>query len=82
MQLHPLFIPQLRVLINNITPSEERLCMMIKRNMNNREIARMLKVSIKSVYTARAGLKRKLMIDDDATMDEWIRNIPFAELKL
>lgn len=82
MQLHPLFIPQLRVLVNNITPNEERLCMMIKWNLSNHEIAQILKVSVKSVYIARARLKRKLMIEDDKTMEEWIKNIPYPELRL
>ena len=79
---HPHFIPQLRALVNNITPDEEQICMMIKLNMNNREMAQMLNTDIKSVYTVRRRLKRKLRMDDYKTMVEWIKNIPFPELRV
>lgn len=74
-RMHPGFVPRLRELVPAITPAEERLCIMIKLNMTVREIARMLNNDIKSVHTARARLKRKLPLDADTTMDQWIKKI-------
>lgn len=72
---HPGFIPHLRNLLPTITPGEEHLCMMIKLNMTVREMARMLNIDVKSVHTARARLKRKLPLDMNTTMDQWIKRI-------
>ncbi len=71
----PGFIPRLRELLPTVTPGEEQLCMMIKLNLNIREIARMLNIDVKSVHTARARLKRKLQLEDNTTMDQWIKRI-------
>ncbi len=72
---HPGFIPRLRELVPAITPAEERLCIMIRLNMTVREIAHMLNNDVKSVHTARARLKRKLPLDANTTIDEWIKQI-------
>lgn len=72
---YPNFIPQLRELLPNVTAAEEKLCMMIKLNMTVREIARILNNDVKSVHTARARLKRKLPLEDNTTMDQWIKRI-------
>lgn len=71
---HPGFISRLRQHVPTVTRGEERLCMMIKLNMNTREIARALNIDIKSVHTSRARLKRKLLtFTNEITMDEWIK---------
>lgn len=72
----PGFISRLRLLIPAITPSEERLCMLIKLNMTIREVSRILNIDVKSVHTSRARLKRKVMtLTNEVVMDEWIRSI-------
>ncbi len=71
----PTFIPILREKVPKITSGEENLCMMIKLNMTTREIAHILNIDIKSVHTARARLKRKLPLEDDISLDDWIRSL-------
>lgn len=72
---HPGFIPRLRELVPDITSGEEHLCMMIKLNMTTREMACMLNVDMKSIYTARSRLKHKLTLPDGTCMNEWIKKI-------
>lgn len=74
-QHYPGFVNNLRALAPGITNGEERLCMMIKLNMNIREVAQMLNIDTKSVHTSRARLKRKLPLEEGIGIDEWIRGI-------
>ena len=43
---YPGFLPTLRERVPGITPAEETLCMLIKMNLSNREIADKMSISI------------------------------------
>lgn len=58
-----------------LTPSDELLCMMLKLEYNNKEIASILSITTNSVITARYRLKKKLSLAPNQQIDEWIQGI-------
>lgn len=54
------FIRRLRELCPNLTPSEIRICVLIKLNLSNKQIAEMLFASPLTIKTHRARIRRKL----------------------
>ena len=71
----PGFLPTLRERVPGITPAEETLCMLIKMNLSNREIADKMSISIGSLHTTRYRLKQKMPPEAAKGMDEWVRAI-------
>lgn len=65
-----------------LTNSDEMLCMMIKLEYSNKEIAAILSITTNSVITARYRLKRKLSLLPDEQLDEWIHAIGMDEKKV
>lgn len=62
-----------------LTNSDELLCMMIKLEYPNKEIASILSITTNSVITARYRLKRKLGLTQDQQLDTWIQSIGKAK---
>ena len=63
---YPGFLPTLRERVPGITPAEETLCMLIKMNLSNREIAQQLFLSEGSVKQYINQIYSKLHIEGDA----------------
>lgn len=72
---YPSFLLSLREKIPTITPVEEVLCMLIKMDLNNKEIADRMSISQGSLHTTRYRFRRKLPPDIKGNMDEWIKDI-------
>lgn len=72
---NPAFLLRLRELVPGITPAEEMLCMLIKMNLNSKEIADRMSISSGSLHTTRYRFKRKLPLPEGVTMDDWIRQL-------
>ena len=72
---YPGFLPTLRERVPGITPAEETLCMLIKMNLSNREIADKMSISIGSLHTTRYRLKQKMPPEAAKGMDDWVRAI-------
>ena len=62
---YPGFLPTLRERVPGITPAEETLCMLIKMNLSNREIAEQLFLSEGSVKQYVNRIYAKLFIEGD-----------------
>lgn len=60
---------------DKLTSSDELLCMMIKLEYTNKEIASILSITTNSVITARYRLKKKLALAANQTIDDWIQAI-------
>lgn len=58
-----------------LTPNDEILCMMLKLEYSNKEIATILSITTNSVITARYRLKKKLSLLPNQQIDEWIQEI-------
>lgn len=72
---NPGFIQKLRETIPRITEGEEKLCTLIYLKKRNKEIAQILQIDEKSIYTSRSRLKHKLPLGEGETMDHWVQNI-------
>ncbi|WP_165156493.1 helix-turn-helix transcriptional regulator [Parabacteroides sp. ZJ-118] len=72
---YPGFLPRLRERVPGITPVEETLCMLIKMNLSNREIADKMSISVGSLHTTRYRLKQKMLPEDAKVLDDWVRAI-------
>ncbi|WP_125910825.1 helix-turn-helix transcriptional regulator [Bacteroides timonensis] len=77
---HPDFLELLtRNSSEKLTGSDELLCMMIKLEYPNKEIASILSITPNSVITARYRLKRKLGLTQNHQLDAWIQSIGKTE---
>jgi len=58
-----------------LSPGEYKLCALIKLNLNIKESAGILKISPRSVKTARHRLRKKLSLDQQVDLHEFIQSI-------
>lgn len=72
-QVHPSFWQQLNEMPNPLTEKEKRLCALIKVNMQNREIAAVLGISPDSVKTSRYRLRKKLNLDGENDLNQFLQ---------
>lgn len=73
---YPTFMDTLaRYTCDKLTPNDELLCMMLKLEYSNKEIATILSITTNSVITARYRLKKKLLLTPNQQIDEWIQGI-------
>lgn len=74
-KVHPDFYKKLKDYCPDLTENELRLCAYIRIGMRTKEIADMLSIDHKSVISNRYRLKRKLNLDKDVSVDDFVRNI-------
>jgi DNA-binding CsgD family transcriptional regulator len=72
---YPLFFPQLRQRLPQITPAEERLSALIYLGINNYQMAKMLGIERESVFRARRRLRQRLNLPNDVDLDDYLHNI-------
>lgn len=72
LQLHPEFYKNLSQQHNNLSPSELKLCALIKLNFNIKEIADIMHFSPDTVKTARARLRKKLNLDTEDNLTNYL----------
>jgi len=74
-QVHPEFFEQLKASYPELTPSDLKLCALLKLNMNTKESAKILGISPDSVKTARYRLRKKLQLRKDEGLFDFIYRI-------
>ncbi len=67
------FFDSLNEINPDLTTNDHRLCALIKLNMNSKEMASVLNVAPNSIKSSRYRLKKKLGLDVDADLEEFIR---------
>lgn len=70
----PGFILQLRTQFPNLTGSEQRLFLLIKLKNDSREMSDMLGISMESIRKNKYRLKKKLLLDEYQSVEEFIMN--------
>ncbi len=73
--VHPGFFTKLKEMAPELTENDLRLCAYIRIGMRAKEIASMLQVTSASVNTHRYRLRKKLGLDKDASLDNFVRDI-------
>lgn len=74
-EVYPQFFASLRFRFPAITASELRLAALIKMNLSLKEAAGMLGISPSSVKKSRYRLKIRLGLNDEASLEEFIRDV-------
>jgi len=73
--VYPNFFGSLRFHFLDITASELRLSALIKLNLSSKEAANTLGISSESVKKSRYRLKKKFMLKEDESLEEFIRKL-------
>ncbi|WP_158605885.1 tetratricopeptide repeat protein [Taibaiella sp. KBW10] len=74
-KVHPGFINKLRAQFPDMAPAEERQCLLIKLNIDNKECADMLGISILGVKKNRYRLKKRFGLQEQDKLDDFVKNI-------
>ena len=74
-EMHKNFIEKLKNSHPQISSNDQRLCCFIRLDLNNREIASILNITINGVEQTKYRLKKKMELDGKLPLNEYIRNI-------
>jgi len=69
------FYKKLNKINPELTTNDHRLCALIKLNMNSKEMASVLNVAPNSIKSSRYRLKKKLGLEVEADLEEFIRGM-------
>lgn len=73
--VHPDFFTKLKNISAELTENDLRLCAYLRIGMRAKDIASMLSVSPASVNTNRYRIRKKLGLEKDDSLDDFIRRI-------
>lgn len=74
-QVHEDFLKKLRTRYTLLSPKDLRLCAYLRMNLSSKEIAPLLNISIRGVEISRYRLRRKLDLDRDTNLIEFMMNL-------
>ncbi len=74
-EVHPDFFKTLKELAPNLTENELRVCAYVRIGMKTKQIANIMSINQRSVIVSRHRIKKKLQLEDDTAIDDFIRNI-------
>ncbi|MFV0469953.1 MAG: helix-turn-helix transcriptional regulator, partial [Dysgonomonas sp.] len=72
-KVHPDFFKKLKDLHTSITDNDLKLCAYIRIGLNAKQIGQMISVLPSTIKTNRYLLKKKLNLDADMSLDDYIR---------
>lgn len=73
-QVHEEFFNQLKSKHPQLTHKDLKICAYIKMNLLTKEIAPLMNISIRGLETHRYRLKRKLNLENDKSLADYLRN--------
>ncbi len=73
-QVHEEFFNQLKLQHPKLTHKDLKICAYIKMNLLTKEIAPLMNVSIRGLETHRYRLKRKLNLENDKSLGDYLRD--------
>lgn len=59
----------------DLTPGERKLCSLLKLNFTSKEISQLLGISIESVHTQRYRLRKKMQLDKDTNLVNYLNTL-------
>ena len=74
-QVHEQFLQRLREKHPQLTPKDHRLCAYLRMNLTSKEIAPLMNISVRSVEVARYRLRKKLELENDTNLVEFMVEI-------
>ena len=74
-EVHPDFFNKLKNLCPDLTENNLRICAYFKMGMSNKQVAAILNVSVETVKNGRYRLKKKLKLNEEDNLDDFIRGL-------
>ena len=74
-EVHDGFIRKLREDFPEITPQEIKLCAYLRMNMTSKEIANILRITVRGVEMSRYRLRKKLHLEQNENLIEFMMNL-------
>lgn len=74
-RVHHEFFKELKTHFPDLTAKELRLCALVKMNLSNKDIAPILNISVRGVETARYRLRKRLSLDHEENMVEFLEKL-------
>jgi len=60
----------------DLTPNELKLCAYLRMNLSSKEIAQLLNITVKGVEVARYRLRRKLQLQPEVLLPDFLSSLP------
>lgn len=73
-QVHSDFLRRLRERYPQLTPRDQKLCAYLRMNLSSKEIAPLLNISLRGVEISRYRLRRKMQMEAEANLTEFLLN--------
>ncbi|MGY6562611.1 MAG: triple tyrosine motif-containing protein [Luteibaculaceae bacterium] len=74
-QVQENFFKNLREKYPELTPKDQKLCAYLRMNLSTKEIAPLLNISVRGVEISRYRLRKKLNLDSDRNLVEFIMDV-------
>ncbi|MEM9920141.1 MAG: triple tyrosine motif-containing protein [Bacteroidota bacterium] len=74
-QVHENFFKRLRLNFPELTPKDQKLCAYLRMNLTSKEIAPLLKISVRGVEISRYRLRKKLGLNPDVNLVSFIMEV-------
>ena len=74
-QVHPDFFTKLQKLYSNISSNELRMAAMMKMNLNSKEMASILNITLEGVKKARYRMRKKFDLAAEANVQEYLMTL-------
>lgn len=74
-QVHSHFLQKVRMQYPQLTVKDHRLCAYLRMNLSSKEMASLMNISVRSVEVARYRLRKKLALDSEVNLVEFMLNI-------
>ena len=71
-QVHKNFLRNLRESYPELTPKDQKLCAYLRMNLTTKEIAPLMNISVRGVEISRYRLRKKLQLDTDTNLTDFI----------
>lgn len=71
-KVHRDFLTRLRADYPDLSPNEQKLCAFLRLNLNTKDIANLLHISLRGVEVARYRLRKKLELDKGQNLSKFI----------
>jgi DNA-binding CsgD family transcriptional regulator len=74
-KVHADFLARLRDRYPQLTPRDHKLCAFLRMNLSSKEIAPLLYISVRGVEISRYRLRKKLDLDAEANLTDFLLGI-------
>ena len=71
-QVHGDFLTRLREGFTDLSPNDQKLCAFLRLNLNTKEIANLMNISLRGVEVARYRLRKKLGLEKGTNLSKFI----------